>query len=61
VGAAKSGGQEVRVGEMFMECAEKTRFSGFGFFRQGENGSWTKEFKSSQVAGLSKDGAAGVY
>jgi hypothetical protein len=27
----------------------------------GENCSWTKEFKSSQVAGLSKDGAAGVY
>jgi hypothetical protein len=26
--AAKSGGQEVRVGEVFVECAEKTGFPG---------------------------------
>jgi hypothetical protein len=37
MGAAKSGGQEVRVGEVFVECAEKTRFPGFGFFWQGDN------------------------
>src|ERR1039457_1845010 len=37
MGAAKSGGQEVRVGEVFMECAEKKRFPGFGFFWQGDN------------------------
>src|ERR1039457_3058091 len=37
MGAAKSGGQEVRVGEVFMECAEKVGFPGFGFFRQGNN------------------------
>jgi hypothetical protein len=35
--AAKSGGQEVRVGEVFVECAEKMGFPGFGFFRQGNN------------------------
>jgi hypothetical protein len=37
VDAAKSGGQEVRVGEVFAECAEKTGFPGFGFFRRGDN------------------------
>jgi hypothetical protein len=37
VDAAKSGGQEVRVGEVFVECAEKTGFPGFGFFLQGNN------------------------
>jgi uncharacterized membrane protein YeaQ/YmgE (transglycosylase-associated protein family) len=37
MGAANSGGQEVRVGEGFVECAEKTRFLGFGFFWQGDN------------------------
>jgi len=26
----------VRVGECFVECAGKTGFPGFGFFRQGE-------------------------
>src|SRR5690348_12960603 len=31
-GAAKSGGQEVRVGEVFVECAQKTGFPGFGFW-----------------------------
>jgi hypothetical protein len=35
--AAKSGGQEVWVGEVFVKCAEKTGFPGFGFFRQGNN------------------------
>ena len=34
---AKSGDQEVRVGEVFMECAEKEGFPGFGFFRKGAN------------------------
>ena len=37
VDAAKSGGQELRVGEVFVECAGKTGFPGFGFFRQGDN------------------------
>ena len=37
MGAAKSGGQEVRVGEVLVECAGKTGFPGFGFFRQGDN------------------------
>jgi hypothetical protein len=37
VDAAKSGGQEVGVGEVFVECAEKTGFPGFGFFLQGNN------------------------
>jgi hypothetical protein len=37
VDLAKSGGQEVRVGEVFVECAEKTGFPGFGFFLQGNN------------------------
>jgi hypothetical protein len=34
--AAKSGCR-VRVGELFVECAGKTRFSGFGFFWQSSN------------------------
>ena len=35
--AAKSGGHEVRAGEVFVECSEKTGFPGFGFFRRGDN------------------------
>jgi hypothetical protein len=27
----------VRVGEVFVECAEKAGFPGFGFFGQGDN------------------------
>jgi hypothetical protein len=30
MGAAKSGGREVRTGEVFVESAEKTGFPGFG-------------------------------
>jgi hypothetical protein len=26
-----------RLGELFVECAEKVEFPGFGFFRQGGN------------------------
>jgi len=37
MGEAKPGGQEVKVGEVSVECAEKTGFLGFGFFRQGDN------------------------
>jgi hypothetical protein len=37
MGAAKSGGQEVRVGEVFVERARKRESPGFVFFRQGEN------------------------
>jgi hypothetical protein len=40
MGAAKSGDQEVSVGEAFVGCAGKTGFPGFGFFRQGESGAW---------------------
>jgi hypothetical protein len=27
----------VRAGEVFVECADKTGFPGFGFFRRGDN------------------------
>ncbi len=37
MGAAKSSGQEVRVGEVFVGCAEKTGLPGFGFLWQGDN------------------------
>jgi hypothetical protein len=37
MGAVKSGGQEVRVGEVFVECVEKAGLPGFGFFPQGDN------------------------
>src|ERR1035438_7101502 len=54
MGAAKSGGQEVRVGEMFVECAEKTGFPGFGFSGRtptapcgGEGGSRRKRCNSA--------------
>ena len=40
---AKSGGQEVRVGEVFMECAEKTGFPAFGFSRRGGIGAWPSQ------------------
>jgi hypothetical protein len=43
VDAAKSGGQEVRVGEVFVECAEKTGFPGFGFSQQGSIGAWRSQ------------------
>jgi hypothetical protein len=59
VDAAKSGGQEVRVGEVFVECAEKIGFPGFGFFRQGNNyalrGRRRLPEEKMQLAG-SKDG-----
>jgi hypothetical protein len=31
MGIAKRGDQEVRRGEVFVECAEKTEYPGFGF------------------------------
>jgi serine/threonine protein kinase/Tol biopolymer transport system component len=37
VDAAKSGSQEVTVGEVFVECAEGAGFHGLGFFRHGDN------------------------
>jgi hypothetical protein len=59
VDAANSGGQEVRVGEVFVECAGKTGFPGFGFFRQGDNcalrGRRRLPEEGMQLAG-SKDG-----
>jgi len=38
VNAAKSGGQDVRVGKVFvgMRCVGETRFPDFGFFQQGD-------------------------
>ena len=52
MGAAKSSGQAVRVGEVFVECAEKAGFPGFGFSGRattapcgGENGAGRKERK----------------
>jgi hypothetical protein len=53
MGAAKSGGQEVRGGEVFVECAQKTDFPVLDFSGrtttspcEGENGFWRKECKS---------------
>jgi len=43
VDTAKSGGQEVRVGEVFMEYAEKAGFPGFGFSRLGGIGAWPSQ------------------
>jgi hypothetical protein len=34
------------AGEVFVECAGKTGFPGFGFFRQGENGFQRKKCNS---------------
>jgi hypothetical protein len=62
MGGAKSGGQEVRVGEVFVECAEKEGFPGFGFFRQGDNctlrGRRRLPEEKTQLAG-SKEGGWG--
>jgi hypothetical protein len=43
MGALKSGDQEVRVGEVCVECAGKTGFPRFGFFRQGEITAWASQ------------------
>ena len=32
--------REVRLGEVFVECAENTEFPGFGFLRQAETAPW---------------------
>ncbi len=40
MGRAKSGDQGVRVGEVFVECAEKTELPGFGFLRQAKTAPW---------------------
>jgi hypothetical protein len=32
--------REVRLGELFVECAENTEFPGFGFLRQAETAPW---------------------
>jgi hypothetical protein len=37
MGPGKSDGQEVMVGEAFVEGIGKTGFPGFGFFRQADN------------------------
>jgi len=37
---AKSGDQDVEVGDVFMEITEKTQFPGFRFFRRVEFGAW---------------------
>jgi hypothetical protein len=52
------------VSEVFVECAEKTGFPGFGSFRLGENcalrgRAWLRE-QGTQVVG-SKDGGWGGY
>jgi hypothetical protein len=36
MGAAKSGGRDVRIGEVSVKCAEKTGFPGFEFPRQAK-------------------------
>jgi hypothetical protein len=35
--------KDVRVGEVRVECAEKTGFPGFGFSRQGEIAAWASQ------------------
>ena len=62
--AANSGDQEVRVGEVIVECAEKTGFHNLGFFRQGDNyalrgGNSSQRGKCTSKA--QKDGGLGVY
>ena len=53
MGTAKSGGQEVRVGAVFVECAEKTGFPVLDFSGRattapcwGEEGSHKKKYNS---------------
>ena len=43
---AKSGDQEVEVGEVFVEIAEKTELPGFRFFRRVEFGAWQRQKKA---------------
>jgi hypothetical protein len=40
MGAAKSGEQEARVGELSMECTEKAGLAVLGWLRQGDSGAW---------------------
>jgi len=65
MGAAKSGGQEVRVGGVSVECAEKTGFPGLHFSGRattapcgGEDGSRREKL---QLGGGSKVGGLDVY
>jgi ribosomal protein L27 len=62
MGVAKSGDQEVRVGEVFVECAGQTGFPGFGFSGRattascgGEDGSRRKKC-NSQDQGMAAGG-----
>ena len=43
---AKSGDQDVEVGDVFVEFTEKTQFSGFRFFRRVEFGAWQRQKKA---------------
>lgn len=43
---AKSGDQDVEVGDVFVEFTEKTRFPGFWFFRGVEFGAWQRQKKA---------------
>ena len=38
--AAKSGDQDVEVGDVFVECIEKTGVRHFGFCTQGDSPGW---------------------
>ena len=51
--------KEVRVGEVFVECAEKTEFPGFGFLRQAKTapcGNRTRLPKKKTEPGGLKEG-----
>src|ERR1019366_5317041 len=43
---AKSGDQDVEVGDVFVEITEKTQFPGFRFFRRVEFGAWQRQEKA---------------
>jgi hypothetical protein len=43
---AKSGDQDVEVGDVFVEITEKTQFPGFRFSRRVEFGAWQRRKKA---------------
>ena len=43
---AKSGDQDVEVGDVFVEITEKTQFPGFRFSRRVEFGAWQRQKKA---------------
>jgi hypothetical protein len=57
---AKSGDQDLEVGDVFVEITEKTQFLGFQFFRRVEFGAWQRKKRLPEKNCASEDQDLGV-